>query len=455
MNIGLFTDTYLPQISGVATSIKTLKDQLELLGHTVYIFTTTDPLMTTEDLEKESNTIVRLPSVPFMAMPERRFAVAGLGAALKIARDYQLDIIHTQTEFGVGILGKLVANQLKIPVIHTLHTKYEDYLHYLAGGRLIKPGAVKYVIRTFLLGTEGVICPSEMTEETVQGYGVKAPTRIIPTGIEIERFKRSDITAEDIAALRKKLDITKDETMLVSLSRLSYEKNIQAVIRAMALVVQHLPARLVIAGHGPYKDTLINLVTELGLEDYVTFVGPIPNDNAALYYKAADFFISASTSETQGLTFSEAIAAGTPVLAAENPYLRRLVNKAEFGRLFASDADIADVILAAIRQEGPMNADDYEKKCYEMSAEAFGKNVVSFYDYMIENYKPLRARAADNFRENSGKMLSAVGNLGTTTTDRIKKDSVRVAAQVRHTPTRIAKIAKKYGRINRNKKKED
>lgn len=224
MRIGLFTDSYFPQISGVATSIQTLSTELEKLGHEVYIFTTTDE---NADVDHERN-IIRLQSIPFVSLAERKIVIKGVFAAYLIAREYQLDIIHTQTEFGMGILGKMVAAQLRIPVIHTLHTKYEDYVHYIAKGHLIRPSMVKYIIRNFLRGTEGIICPSEMVLETVNSYGVTLPKRVIPTGIEIDRFKRDDITYDEVVRLREKLGIAPDEVILLSLSRIAPEKNIQA-----------------------------------------------------------------------------------------------------------------------------------------------------------------------------------------------------------------------------------
>ena len=123
MRIGIFTDSYFPQISGVATSIQSLTIELEKLGHQVFIFTTTDPHA---DVDHEPENIIRFQSVPFVSLAERKIVIKGVFAAYQIAQTYQLDIIHTQTEFGMGILGKMVAQQLQIPVIHTLQTKYED-----------------------------------------------------------------------------------------------------------------------------------------------------------------------------------------------------------------------------------------------------------------------------------------------------------------------------------------
>ena len=140
MNIGIFTDTYFPQVSGVATSIDTLRSQLEQKGHTVYIFTTTDP-----DVEKNvyERNVFRFASIPFISFTDRRIAVRGLFQSYQVAKELNLDIVHTQTEFSMGLIGKFVAKALKIPCVHTYHTMYEDYLHYVAKGKLLKPSHVR------------------------------------------------------------------------------------------------------------------------------------------------------------------------------------------------------------------------------------------------------------------------------------------------------------------------
>lgn len=135
--------------------------------------------------------------------------------------------------------------------------------------------------------------------------------------------------------------------------------------------------KLVIVGHGPYAETLKDLVDSLELSDKVIFTGSVENEQTAYYYKAADFFISASTSETQGLTYLEAMAAGTRVLAAKNPYLSELINDDEFGRLFIGDDDLAEVTKSAIRDLHPIDKDKFEKKLYEISAENFAKKFIS------------------------------------------------------------------------------
>lgn len=383
MRIGLFTDTYFPQVSGVATSIRTLKTELEKQGHAVFIFTTTD-----KDVNRyEDWQIIRIPSVPFFAFKDRRFAYRGFTKALEIAKQYQLDIIHTQTEFSLGLLGIWIARELKIPVIHTYHTQYEDYVHYITKGMLIRPSMVKYLVRGFLHDVDGVICPSEIVRDLLSKYKVKVEKRVIPTGIELAKFERPEIKEENLATLRSKLGIKKDEKMLLSLSRISFEKNIQAVLVAFAQVLKEEDkVKLVVAGDGPYLDSLKEQAVQLQIQDQVIFTGMITPSETALYYKAADFFISASTSETQGLTYLESLASGTPVIAHGNPYLDNLISDKMFGTLYYGEQDLSGAILEALIATPDMDEQKLADKLYEISAENFGKRVHEFYlDAIISN----------------------------------------------------------------------
>lgn len=376
MRVGLFTDTYFPQVSGVATSIRTLKTELEKQGHTVFIFTTTD-----KDVNRyEDWQIIRIPSVPFFAFKDRRVAYRGFSKALEIARQYQLDIIHTQTEFSLGLLGVWIAKELKIPVLHTYHTQYEDYVRYIANGMLIRPSMVKYIVRGFLNDMDGVICPSEIVYDLLTRYKVTTEKRVIPTGIDLAKFERPEITKNHIEDLRKKLTIDDSETMLLSLSRVSYEKNIQAVIEALPDVLKENAAvKLVVAGDGPYLADLKEQAESLGITDSIIFTGMIPPNETALYYKAADFFISASTSETQGLTYLESIASGTPIIAHGNPYLDNVVTDKMFGTLYYEDNDLSGAILEAVMTTPKMDEERLADKLYEISAENFGRRVYEFY----------------------------------------------------------------------------
>ena len=415
MRVGLFTDTYLPQISGVATSIKTLKEELEKQGHEVYIFTTTDKHVK----RYEDPTIIRLPSVPFISFTDRRIVYRGLFESYKIAKTYKLDIIHTQTEFSLGILGKMVGKALRIPVIHTYHTQYEDYVRYIANGKLIRPSMVKYIVRGFLNDLDGVICPSRIALNLLDGYSVKIPKRIIPTGIDLKEYERPDISQEDIVKLREKWAIASDETVLLSLSRVSYEKNIQALLANMPKILSNNPkVKLLIVGDGPYLEELKEQAQDLAVMDNVIFTGMVSHNETALYYKAADFFISASTSETQGLTYAESLASGKPIIAQSNPYLDDLITDKMFGTLYQTESDLADAVLNAIVSTPVKQEKVWQKKLYEISAEAFGKSVFAFYLDMIISKKAKKKE----------KWSLAVEGNRTDTSIRIVKSTIKLPA---------------------------
>lgn len=380
MKIGFFTDTYFPQVSGVATSIKTLKDELEEHGHEVFIFTTTDP--NAHGIEEN---VIRMPSVPFVSFKDRRIVVRGMWYAYLIAKELELDLIHTHTEFGAGMLGKMVGKKLKIPVIHTYHTMYEDYLHYIAKGKVIRQSHVKVFSRLFVNHSTGVVCPSQRVIDKLRDYGAVAPMRIIPTGIEIDKFSREDISAEQVQELRESLGIKPDDIMLLSLSRISYEKNIQALIQELPKVIAELPqVKMVVVGKGPYLEGLKKMVEDLNITDYVQFTGEISNDGVAQYYKAADYFISASRSETQGLTYTEAMAAGTQSVLLGNDYLEQLVNHPSLGVTFNKEDEFADCLLDYIEKKIPMDQEVLAAKMHEISAEYFGESMLQFYYDMIE-----------------------------------------------------------------------
>ncbi|MFC3927667.1 glycosyltransferase family 4 protein [Streptococcus caprae] len=437
MRVGLFTDTYFPQVSGVATSIRTLKEELEKLGHEVYIFTTTD-----KDVKRfEDPTIIRLPSVPFFAFKDRRVAYRGLSEAYKIAKDYDLDIIHTQTEFSLGMMGKQIAKELHLPLVHTYHTQYEDYVHYIAKGHLVTPGMVKFLVREFMWDLDGVICPSRIVQNVLDTYEVKTPKRIIPTGIVLDQYVGDNITNAEIQALREQLGITSDETMLLSLSRISYEKNIQAVLKRLPDVLrENDKVKLVVVGDGPYLDTLKELARQLGIEKHVIFTGMVPHGQTVLYYKACDFFISASTSETQGLTYIESLAAGRPIIAHGNAYLDDVITDKMFGTLYYKESELDDAILDAIACTPEPDAKRWQTKCQEISSETFGKHVAQFYlDTIIkkETEEAQETGVLYSFRTDARNVTVRLARTSLSLPVRFAETTVKTSAKVLKVPVKL------------------
>lgn len=379
MNIGLFTDTYFPQLSGVATSIQTLKNALEKNGHSVFIFTTTDPHLGKGTIEPN---VFRVSSVPFVSFTDRRIAFRGLFQATKIAKEVKLDIVHTQTEFSMGMIGKYVAHSLGIPAIHTYHTMYEDYLHYVLNGHLLKPYHVKQFTKAYLHNMDGVVAPSERVKETLTRYGVTIPMRIIPTGVDLTAINENP--RRDV---RKELGIDSNEKVILTLSRVAAEKKIDQILDVLPTVLEIEPnVKFVIAGDGPDVQPLKDQVARLSLEDYVIFAGSVEHSDVGNYYRIADLFVSASDTETQGLTYIEALAAGTKCVVYSTDYTEHVFDNKELGSTFTTKNEMTNEIIDYLKANQftiPKNLK--EKKLIDVSADTFAHKIEDFYQEAIQN----------------------------------------------------------------------
>jgi 1,2-diacylglycerol 3-alpha-glucosyltransferase len=385
MNIGLFTDTYFPQVSGVSTSVKVLSEQLIKDGHNVYIFTTTDPKVkkTEYGVGTEKN-IYRFSSIPFAGFKDRRIAVRGFFEAVDIARVLRLDIVHTQTEFSLGMTGKFVARQLGIPLIHTYHTMYQDYTHYVVNGRLIKPSNVKTLIHSYLKSVQAVVAPSDYTKDVLLSYGVRAPISVIPTGISFP-----DNVEDHSDVIRKRLKIAKDSKVVLSLGRVAAEKSIPELISSFSNVLKSIPKTiLIIAGDGPDRLELEEKVNEMHLSKNIKFVGMVNHDEVFSYYKLADVFASPSTTETQGITFIESMNAGTPYIAKPNTFLSPITKDVSVGTIVNDENELTQAIVNYLSHP-EFKADNKirEKELSKISAEAFANKIIYLYEDVIKTYK--------------------------------------------------------------------
>ncbi|KRM21374.1 hypothetical protein FC90_GL001426 [Latilactobacillus graminis DSM 20719] len=320
--------------------------------------------------------IFRFTSVPFVSFTDRRIAVRGLFHAYQVAKELNLDIVHTQTEFSMGYIGKFVAKNLKIPCVHTYHTMYEDYLHYVLNGKLLRPYHVKQMSKAFLYHVSGIVAPSQRVSQTLNGYQVKAPIRIIPTGVDISRYERA-VTRD----VRSELGLRAEQPVLLSLSRVAYEKRIDILIDALPkLVVQAPDLMLVIVGEGPAREDLQAQVAKLAMQDHVIFTGMVDNDEVTNYYHMANLFVSASDSESQGLTYIEAMAAELKIVVMASPYANELLTDPSIGTTFTIEDEMIHQVLNYLNHPGAF--DDpapRQRKLHAISADYFAEQMIRFY----------------------------------------------------------------------------
>ncbi len=335
MRIGIFTDTYPPYINGVSTSIIMLERALQKLGHQVYIVTVNPTKMS---YNYESDRIIRLPGIPIGIYDYRLSSVYPLRVIKKIKR-WNLDVIHSQTEFGVGTFARIIANQFDIPLVHTYHTMYEDYVHYITKGYFDGPSKkiVEYLTKFYCdKTTSELIVPTKKTYDLFkQKYKYARNVHIIPTGIEIERFYKENINQNEVEHLKKKYNITPNDFIILFVGRLAEEKNVEFLINNhIPLVKKYKNVKLLIIGDGPDIEKYKMLVQKSKITNNVIFTGKVPWEEIPKYYAMASVFATASTSETQGLTVIEAMAASLCVVAINDEAFNSVIINNLNGMIF-------------------------------------------------------------------------------------------------------------------------
>jgi len=349
MNIGIFTDAYYPQINGVVISTVILKEELENLGHKVTVITVSDP-----NIDNDQSDVLRLRSIPFAVLPNFRVGQVYSHKMMKEIKALNLDIIHTQTEFSLGIFARIIAKKLHIPIVHTYHTMYEDYTHYFSPKRMEKTAKrMTQKLSCYLCRTvDSVVVPTKKVEDKLVDYGFKKDINVIPTGVNLRPFEPSQYSQSDISHTRRELNLDQHEKVILFVGRLAKEKSIDVIIKSMPDVLKENPStKLVIIGDGPEMKNLKTLASDLECLDSVLFAGKKPWATIGKYYQIASVFVSASTSETQGLTYIEAMAARKPVIAKFDTNLEQTITDGVTGRFFYEDSELGLLLNNVLRDE--------------------------------------------------------------------------------------------------------
>ena len=385
MKIGIFSDTYFPQLNGVATSIRTLATALEARGHNVYIFTPSDPRCYEG---YDTLHVHRLPSIPVRFVRDYRAGYVFSPFLAKKIIDLDLDIIHTQTEFCLGALGRFISTTQGIPLIHTYHTMYEDYVHYIGGGHIISKEMARDFSGIYCNSATAVIAPTRKTEQLLKSYGVTKPISVIPTGINTSNFRKDKFSPEEILELRATLGLEADTPVIISIGRIAKEKSIDVVIAALPKLIEKLPdLKMVIVGEGNETENLGKFAESIGVGDHVMFTGGKPWDEIGKYYQLGNVFCSASVSETQGLTFAEAMAAGVPVVAKKDECIENIITDNATGMLFESDEELPDLLYRVLTDKhlsARLSRASVEAM-EALSVEAFADSVENLYQDILNS----------------------------------------------------------------------
>lgn len=340
MKVLITTDLYTTATNGVVTSVRNLSRELEEAGNEVKILTLSD----TVHSHREGN-IYYIHSMPLKVYPDVRMPLPRSSHSQKLLKEiiqWKPDIIHSQCEFFSFHYARRIAKRTGAPLVHTYHTQYEQYVSYVLPGRWAGDFLVRTFSRERLKKVDIIIAPTAKMKQVLEDYGVKNDIEIVPSGICLQQHQ-GRMTEQEREQMRQLLGIPQEHRVVLNLGRLGTEKNLDEVVRLFALQLQRQPnLTLLIVGDGPAREKLCQQAKELGISDHVIFTGMVEPDQVQKYYQLGDVFVSASTSETQGLTYIEAAANGLPLVCREDPCLEGVISQGENGYTYRSPDEFLD-----------------------------------------------------------------------------------------------------------------
>ena len=381
MKILITTDLFTTNTNGVVTSVKNLWDELKARGHDVRILTISD---TGHSRCEDGVYFVR--SVPFKVYPDVRMPTSYRHRYIKEMINWKPDIIHSQCEFFSFQFAKYVSRKTGAPIVNTYHTLYEQYSAYVLPGKRFGRWVVKVFSRERLKHVRTVVVPTHKIEDKLRSYGLKNDISVIPSGISLEQHKKR-ISVEERKNRRSALNIPENAVVLMNLGRLGAEKNLDELISYFADIAREDDCvRMMIVGDGPNKKNLEHHVASLGLEDKVVFTGMVDPSEVHVYYQLGDIFVSASTSETQGLTYIEAASNGLPLVCRRDACLDDIIDEGINGFQYDTEEDFKKYIKKFVddinfrRDAGEMSKDTVAK----FDKSVFGESAEKLYETILK-----------------------------------------------------------------------
>lgn len=327
MKIGFFTDLYLPQQNGVATSVEAWAGELEKMGHEVYIIAPKFPGY------KDKKNVIRLTSFKFTKQPEIRLGLYLPGRSMYKISKINFDIIHGVSGGTVSNLGLILGKLRRVPFVFTYYTRVNHYTHYFPfKGKIINSKMMEKASRIFCNRCDCTIVPMPKIKDELMSFGVKKPIVVIPSGVDINKFNK-----RKKSFLRKKTGI-KSGKILLYVGRLGKEKSVDFLFKTFKIICdKDRSISLVLVGDGPEKNHLKKLAEKLNIVKKVYFTGLIDTAEMNKVYADAEMFVFASQTETQGMVILEALASGLPVVAVKDEVYSMIVKNKINGILVNND----------------------------------------------------------------------------------------------------------------------
>lgn len=382
LKILITTDLYTTNTNGVVTSVQNLFDELTAKGHDVRILTISESLHSHKE-----GAVCYIRSVPLGAVyPDLRMPTSYRNKLIQEIIDWKPDIVHSQCEFFSFQFAARISRITGAPLVHTYHTLYEQYLtSYFIPSKRLGDLLAKVLSRQRLRHVKTLVAPTQKVEDALQGYGLRVPINVVPSGISLEQHHQR-LPHEERMKRRRALGIADDDQVLLNLGRLGGEKNLGELLNLFAEARQENDKlKFLIVGDGPAREDLEKQAKKLGVEDYVIFTGMVEPSEVQNYYQLGDVFVSASTSETQGLTYIEAAANGLPLLCRQDECLDEVLEEGQNGYEFTSAEEFLDAIDHVMHD--PKWREDASKRSEEIAAafdkKNFGDAIENIYESVL------------------------------------------------------------------------
>lgn len=392
MKIAIFSDNFYPEISGISDSIISLAKELCPCGHEIRFYV---PRYTKKNYAKvglppkeielgKNIGVVRLFSVPYPTGTGQGRAIIPNPFIFFNVKKFDPDIIHTQLFFGAGLEALLCAKILKKPLIGTNHTAIKEFVKYSPfKGKWAEEKMFSYV-NWYYGKCDLITAPSRSVIDEMKFYGLDKEAHVISNPLDIETFA----PLPNKNWLRKKFGFS--DYTVIHAGRLSPERKIDVIIKAMPLVKKEFPgAELAVAGHGTAESGLRSLADKLGIGASVKFLGFLEKPVLCEAYNASEIFAITSTSDTQSMVMMQAMAAGLPIIGVKARALPEYINK-DNGLLVEPDnpEELAQKIIFLFKNSGTRKklGEGARKFSVNFGAESISKEWEKIYQKAIWSY---------------------------------------------------------------------
>lgn len=382
MKILISSDVYEYQTSGATNSVIVLRDELRKLGHDVRML-----VLSPNGKSFYKNGSYYIASKPIPVYPGARFSLRVHDKLIKDIIKWKPDIVHAQSEFSSKILANRIVKSLDIPFVITCHALYEDYTRYFCPSKKLGKKIIKIASNKIYNHSKTLIVPSDKLRQVEEGYGIKCPIEVIPSGIDLGIYKKQ-LPEKEKTKILSELGLPNSNKYLVTVCRLAAEKNIDELLKYLpSLIKKDKGIKLIIVGDGPYKNKLVKMINKLNISDHVIFTGEVPRDEVYKYYQLGNIFVSASTSESQGLTYIEALASGMPMVCKKDKCLDGVIDKGDNGFIFENENEFIESILTILgdKKLGDRMHKNSLKKSDNFSKEDFGLKVERLYKKILSS----------------------------------------------------------------------